>query len=200
MRSNLVSRKSCLNELLGGNFLINLSASPNIFAVSEILDLVSSWLFDSCKFLTWLLHRGPHNWANGSHKLKEIHLLQTQRLEGERGFVNKVSWAVCWRRIRMKGKSCNEEVTEFCDNNEIMRLKWMKSDLECRSERMCIHVGFYMIQYIWSCEVRWWTLPPQMDLSPCIRVYIRGGCWVSNRSGSCPYDLVRSFRFLSKDL
>jgi hypothetical protein len=39
LRRNLVSRKSHLNELLGGEFLIHLSASPNIFAVSEILDL-----------------------------------------------------------------------------------------------------------------------------------------------------------------
>ncbi len=74
----------------------------------------------------------------------------------------------------------------MCDNNEIMRLKWMKSDLECRSERMCIHVGFYVIQYIQSCEVRWWTSPPQMDFSPHTRVYIWGGCWVSNRSGFWP--------------
>jgi hypothetical protein len=44
MRSNLISRKSCLNVLLGGDLLIQSSASPNIFAVSEILNLVSSWL------------------------------------------------------------------------------------------------------------------------------------------------------------
>ncbi len=62
----------------------------------------------------------------------------------------------------------------------------MKNELECRSERMCIHVGFYVIQHIWSCEVRWWTSPPQMDRSPCTRVYIRGGLWVSNRSGFWP--------------
>ena len=74
----------------------------------------------------------------------------------------------------------------MCDDNEFMRFKWMKNELECRSERMCIHVGFYGIQYIWSCEVRWWTLPPQMDLSPRTRVYIQGGRWVSNRSGFCP--------------
>ncbi len=87
-------------------------------------------------------------------------------------------WAICWHRIRMKGKSCNEKVTEIRDNNEIMRLKWMKNELECRSERMCIHMGFYVIQYIWSREVRWWASPPHIDLSPCTRVYIRGGCWV----------------------
>ncbi len=106
---------------------------------------------------------------------------------------------VCWRRIRMKGKSCNEKVTEICDNNEIMRLKWMKNELECRSERICIHVGFYVMYYIWSREVRWWASPPPMDLSPCTRVYIQGGRWVSNWSGFCPYDLVLSYRFLSKD-
>jgi hypothetical protein len=48
----------------------------------------------------------------------------------------------------MEEKFCNEEVTEICDNNEIMRLTRMKSELECQSERMCIHVGFYVIQYI----------------------------------------------------
>ncbi len=31
----------------------------------------------------------------------------------------------------------------------------MKNELECRSERMCIQVGFYVIQYIRLCEVRW---------------------------------------------
>ena len=45
----------------------------------------------------------------------------------------------------MKGKSPNEEVREICDNNVIMRLKGMKNELECRSERMCIHIGFYVI-------------------------------------------------------
>ena len=99
-----------------------------------------------------------------------------------------------------KGKSCNEEVTEFCDNNEFMRLKWMKSDLECWSKRMCIHVGFYVIQYIWSCEVRWWTSPPQMVISPRTRVYIQGavGSAIGVDSGRC--DLVLFYRFLSKDL
>ena len=144
MRSDLVSRKSCLNELLWGDFLIHLSASPDIFALREILDLVSSWL-DSCKLLTRLLYRRPCNQTNGSCELKEICLLQMQRSEGERGFVNKVSWVVCWCKVTLKGKSRNEEVTEIRDNNEIMRLNWMKNELECRSERMCIHVGFYVI-------------------------------------------------------
>ena len=55
-------------------------------------------------------------------------------------FDPSVSWAICWHRIQMTKKSRNEEDTEIWGNNEIMRLKWMKSDLECRSERMCIHV------------------------------------------------------------
>jgi hypothetical protein len=59
----------------------------------------------------------------GSLKSTENCLLQKQRLDGERGFDIKVSWAVCWRRIQMKNKSCNEEVTEIRDSNEIMRLK-----------------------------------------------------------------------------
>ncbi len=43
-RSDLVSRKSCLKVLLGGDILTQLSVLPNIFTVSKILDLVSSWL------------------------------------------------------------------------------------------------------------------------------------------------------------
>jgi hypothetical protein len=43
-RSNLISRKSCLKALLGGNLLIQSSVSPDIFAVSKIFDLVSSWV------------------------------------------------------------------------------------------------------------------------------------------------------------
>ncbi len=39
-RSNLVSRKSFLKKLLGGDFLIQPNASPDIFAESKILDLV----------------------------------------------------------------------------------------------------------------------------------------------------------------
>jgi hypothetical protein len=38
--SALVSKKSCLNLLLGGFLLIQSSALPDIFAVSEILNLV----------------------------------------------------------------------------------------------------------------------------------------------------------------
>jgi hypothetical protein len=40
IRSVLVSKKSRLNMLLGGFLLIQLSVSPDIFAVSEILNLV----------------------------------------------------------------------------------------------------------------------------------------------------------------
>jgi hypothetical protein len=54
---------------------------------------------------------------------ESVRLPQTQHSEGERGFDIKVSLAVCWRRIQMNKKSCNEEVTEIRDNNEIMRLK-----------------------------------------------------------------------------
>jgi hypothetical protein len=50
----------------------------------------------------------------------------------------------------------------------------------CRSERMCIHVGFYVIivHAIVRKEVS--TLTPQMDLSPRTRVYVRGGRWVGH--------------------
>ncbi len=48
---------------------------------------------------------------------------------------------------------------------------------------MCIHVGFYVIWYIWLFESRWWASPPQMDPSPWTRDYIQRGRWVSNQSG-----------------
>ena len=56
----------------------------------------------------------------------------------------------------------------------------MKSELESRFERMCIHIGFYVIvvHVIVSKEVS--TLTPQMDLSPRTRVYVQGGCWVGH--------------------
>ena len=38
--------------------------------------------------------------------------------------------------------------------------------------------------------MRWWILSAQMDLSPCTRVYIRGGRWVSNWRDSGLRDLV----------
>jgi hypothetical protein len=40
MRGNLVSKKSFLKELLGGDFLIHPSTSLDIFAESKILNLV----------------------------------------------------------------------------------------------------------------------------------------------------------------
>jgi hypothetical protein len=76
----------------------------------------------------------------------------------------------------------------------------MKCDLECRSERMCVHVDSTWYQYIWACKVTWWASPPHMDLSPHTRVYIWGGCWVSNWIDSGPCDLVLVYRFLSIDL
>ncbi len=62
----------------------------------------------------------------------------------------------------------------------------MKNELECWSKRTCIHVAFFVIQYIQSYKTRWWTSPPQMNLSPRTRVYIQGGRWVSNWSGFWP--------------
>ena len=43
-RSDLVSRKICLKVLLRGNLLVQSSVSPDIFAVSKILDLVRTCL------------------------------------------------------------------------------------------------------------------------------------------------------------
>ncbi len=51
-----------------------------------------------------------------------------------------------------------------------------------------------------SYQVRWWTSPPQMDLSPRTRVYVWGGRWSAICSNSNPYDLLLTYRFLSKDL
>jgi hypothetical protein len=57
----------------------------------------------------------------------------------------------------------------------------MKNEIECRSERMCIHVGFYVIVHlIVRSEVA------SFSTSDGSFLYIRGGRWVSNRSGFWP--------------
>ena len=78
---------------------------------------------------------------------------------------------------------------KWCDCNLIKKLwlkNWMKIILECHQRGCCIHVGFYVIQYIRLCELRWWASPPQMNLSPCTRVYIQGSFWVDKQSGFWP--------------
>ncbi len=80
--SVLVSKNSRLNILLGGLLLIQASASPAIFAVSKILNLVD---------LEPTPTRRPRDWTDGSLESTENRLLQTQRSEGERGFDIKVS-------------------------------------------------------------------------------------------------------------
>jgi hypothetical protein len=82
IRNLLVSKKSLLKELLGGDFSIHRSASPNIFAESKILDLVLHRL-DSYVNIPRLNQQ--------KLQIKEICPHQMQRLEGERGFVNTVS-------------------------------------------------------------------------------------------------------------
>jgi hypothetical protein len=45
---------------------------------------------------------------------------------------------------------------------------------------MCIYVGFYVFRVHAIARKEVSTLTPQMDLSPCTRVYVRGGRWVSH--------------------
>jgi hypothetical protein len=45
---------------------------------------------------------------------------------------------------------------------------------------MCIHVGFYVIIVHAIARKEVSTLTPQMDLSPCTRVYVRGDRWVGH--------------------
>ena len=71
---------------------------------------------------------------------------------GERGFVNKVSWAICWLKK-----------TRVWDNlkrrSDIIELKMMimilKVNYKCQSGRKCNRVGFYTIWYVgpWKTEV-----------------------------------------------
>ena len=123
--------------------------------------------YGPCISTLWRMNPRQSELANNARSLQKYENRKSPHYLSDTVPILEVSWAVCWHKIRMKVKSHNEEVKEIRDNNEIMRLKWMKSDLECRSKRMCIHVGFYVIQYIQLCGVRWWTSPPQMDLSPC---------------------------------
>jgi hypothetical protein len=61
----------------------------------------------------------------------------------------------------------------------------LKVNYKCQSRWVCIHVGFYVMWYVWSCELRWWASPPQLDLldlSHCTRVYVRGRRWVRSWS------------------
>jgi hypothetical protein len=63
----------------------------------------------------------------------------------------------------------------------------LKVNYKWQSGGMCIHVGFYMMCYVWSRELRWWASPPQLDLldlSHRTRVYVQES-WVSSRSGLC---------------
>jgi hypothetical protein len=84
-RSDLVSRKSFLEKLLCGDFLIQPSASPSIFAEeSKILGLVLGEL-DS-----YVEVPRPNR---QKLRIKEIHPQQTQCLECERGFDIKLSFA-----------------------------------------------------------------------------------------------------------
>ena len=83
-RSDLVSRKSFLEKLLCGDFLIQPSASPSIFAESKILGLVLGEL-DS-----YVDVPRPNR---QKLRIKEIHPQQTQRLECERGFDINLSFA-----------------------------------------------------------------------------------------------------------
>jgi hypothetical protein len=75
----------------------------------------------------------------------------------------------------------------------------MKSDLECRSEMMCIHVGFCMIVHVIA-QNKVSALTPQMYLSPCTRVYIRGvgAALIKKYSSYCKKQNKKSTCFFPK--
>ena len=89
-----------------------------------------------------------------------------------------------WRR--------NLEMRKWCDHNLIIIMKlWLKNWMKMIYEwlqRRCAFTYDSMWYIIWSCELRWWASPPQMDLSPQPRVCIQGGHWVSNGSRFWSYD------------
>ena len=75
----------------------------------------------------------------------------------------------------------------------------MKNELECRSKRMCSHVGFYVIQYIQSCEMRLGTSPHLRWIFPLVlESTCKGAVGSAIGVDSGPYDLVLSYRFISK--
>ncbi len=78
------------------------------------------------------------------------------------------------------------------------KIKIIWNELRCRSERMCIHIGFYMIVHV-IVRNKVSTLTPQMDLSPCTRVYIQGDWWASHLFGFWPIWSCTILQFLSKE-
>ncbi len=54
------------------------------------------------------------------------------------------------------------------------------NELRCQSERMCIHIVFYVIVVHAIARKEVSALTPQMDLSPRTRVYVRGGRWAGH--------------------
>jgi len=73
--------------LLGGDLMIQPNGSLGNPAESKILDVVIDSYIDESS-----------DQANGYSEQRKKRLLQMQRSGDERGFVNKVSWAVCWQR------------------------------------------------------------------------------------------------------
>jgi hypothetical protein len=78
------------------------------------------------------------------------------------------------------------------------KMNW--NELRCQSERMCIHVGFYVIIVHAIARKEVSTLTPQMDLSLVPESTYEGAIGSAICSNSDPYDLLLTYRFLSKDL
>ena len=52
----------------------------------------------------------------------------------------------------------------------------LKVNYKSQSGGMCNHVGFYVMWYVRSWELRWWASPPQLDLLDLphlTRVYVQ---------------------------
>ena len=64
---------------------------------------------------------------NGIFVTKDLkdHCIWQQQKFSFSGVGTKLSWAVCWCRIRLKRMSHSEEVSKVRDNNVIMRFKWV---------------------------------------------------------------------------
>ena len=78
------------------------------------------------------------------------------------------------------------------------KMNW--NELRCRSERMCIHVGFYVIVVHKIARKEVSTLIPQMDLSLVPESTYEGAIGSAICLNSNPYNLLLTYRFPSIDL
>jgi hypothetical protein len=79
----------------------------------------------------------------------------------------------------------------------------LKVNYKCQSGGMCNHVGFYVMWYVRSCELRWWASPPQLVFWIFLIVLgstYEGGVESALGVDSASDDLILIYRFLPKDL